>query len=88
LSSYRGCHTRGCLIYYTERPPITKKICLKSLRENAGCSYVNRFGPGMVIYWFGYTDEVNDNPDILLMDHFLDTSEDYCLTVLPVQARP
>jgi hypothetical protein len=88
LLSYLGCHTRGCLIYYTERPPITKKIYLKSLGENAGCSYVNRFGPGMVIYWFGYIDELNDNPDILLMDHFPDKSEVYCLTVLPVQSRP
>lgn len=51
-------------------------------------SYVNRFGPGMVIYWFGYIDELNDNPDILLMDHFPDKSEVYCLTVLPVQPRP
>ena len=31
-----------------------------------------RFGPGLVIYWFGFIDELDVNRDkgILLMDHF------------------
>ncbi|XP_013419300.1 uncharacterized protein C15orf41 homolog isoform X1 [Lingula anatina] len=35
-------------------------------------SYWNRFGPGLVIYWFGFIDELDTNRDkgILLMDHF------------------
>ena len=35
-------------------------------------SYWNRFGPGMVIYWFGFIDEldVHRNKGILLQDHF------------------
>ncbi|CAH1791558.1 unnamed protein product, partial [Owenia fusiformis] len=35
-------------------------------------SYWNRFGPGMVIYWFGFIDELdcNRNKGIILMDHF------------------
>ena len=32
--------------------------------------YVNRFGPGMVIYWFGYIDSLNTDPDILMVDQF------------------
>ena len=32
--------------------------------------YVNRFGPGMVIYWFGYIKSLNTDPDILMMDRF------------------
>ncbi|XP_064622730.1 CDAN1-interacting nuclease 1-like [Lineus longissimus] len=35
-------------------------------------SYWNRFGPGLVIYWFGFIDELDTNRDkgILLKDHF------------------
>lgn len=35
-------------------------------------SYWNRFGPGLVIYWFGFIDEldVNTEKGIMLMDHF------------------
>ena len=31
-----------------------------------------RFGPGLVIYWFGFIDELDSNREkgILLMDHF------------------
>ncbi|XP_078591288.1 CDAN1-interacting nuclease 1-like isoform X2 [Branchiostoma floridae x Branchiostoma japonicum] len=38
-------------------------------------SYWNRFGPGMVIYWFGFIDELDVNADkgIVLMDHFPDS---------------
>jgi len=50
-------------------------------------SYVNRYGPGMVIYWFGFIDELNDHPDVLLMDRFPDKSEVYCLPVAPVQFK-
>lgn len=37
-------------------------------------SYWNRFGPGLVIYWFGFIDELDLNRDkgIILMDHFPD----------------
>ena len=35
-------------------------------------SYWNRFGPGLVIYWFGFIDELDTHRDkgIMLMDHF------------------
>uniref|UniRef100_A0A061RSC3 CDAN1-interacting nuclease 1 n=1 Tax=Tetraselmis sp. GSL018 TaxID=582737 RepID=A0A061RSC3_9CHLO len=32
--------------------------------------YVNRYGPGLVIYWFGFVRELQDNPDVLLVDDF------------------
>ena len=35
-------------------------------------SYVNRFGSGLVIYWFGYISQLdnNRNAGLILMDHF------------------
>ncbi|RDD47367.1 Uncharacterized protein C15orf41-like protein [Trichoplax sp. H2] len=35
-------------------------------------SYLNRFGPGMVIYWFGFIKELNfdEQPGILIVDSF------------------
>lgn len=39
--------------------------------------YYNRFGPGLVIYWFGFLEEINSDRDkekgILVMDKFPDT---------------
>ena len=33
--------------------------------------YVNRYGPGMVIYWFGFVDELqNGNSNLVLVDGF------------------
>ena len=34
--------------------------------------YVNRVGPGMVVYWFGFVAELQDDSDILLADGFPD----------------
>ena len=42
--------------------------------------YVNRFGPGMVIYWFGFVETLNSDPDVLLVDAFPD---DIHLTAQP-----
>ena len=35
-------------------------------------TYYNRFGPGLVIYWFGFIEELDNNRDkgILVCDHF------------------
>lgn len=41
-------------------------------------SYWNRFGPGIVIYWFGFVDELAEemkNKEIILLDHFPDKVE-------------
>ena len=33
--------------------------------------YVNRYGPGMVIYWFGFVEELQDAAsDLVLADGF------------------
>ena len=32
--------------------------------------YVNRYGPGMVVYWFGFVESLNSDPDILLCNGF------------------
>ncbi|KAK7016719.1 CDAN1-interacting nuclease 1, partial [Halocaridina rubra] len=35
-------------------------------------SYWNRFGPGLVIYWFGFIEELDEHraKGIMIMDHF------------------
>ena len=42
----------------------------KNYLENQFWSYTNRFGPGLVIYWFGFVDELNINAErgIILTD--------------------
>lgn len=43
--------------------------------------YINRYGPGMVIYWFGFIDELaHETQDLLIMGSFPTTS---MLTMLP-----
>ena len=31
---------------------------------------MNRYGPGLVIYWFGFIEELNTHKDVLLIDDF------------------
>ncbi|EFJ44775.1 hypothetical protein VOLCADRAFT_46728, partial [Volvox carteri f. nagariensis] len=38
--------------------------------EEQYCTYVNRYGPGMVIYWFGFVEDLNTDPHVLLCDDF------------------
>lgn len=33
----------------------------------------------MVIYWFGFIDELNTHPEVLLIDHFPSKEEILCL---------
>ena len=47
--------------------------------------YVNRFGPGLVIYWFGFIDDLAElDVDIMLLDSFPDPGEIVQLPRLPV----
>lgn len=59
----------------------------KNQAEQQFQRYVNRFGSGMVIYWFGFVDELNNHPDVLLLDNFPSKDEIYCLPSLHVQPR-
>ncbi|KAH7387359.1 hypothetical protein KP509_16G019500 [Ceratopteris richardii] len=47
--------------------------------------YVNRFGPGMVIYWFGFVEELDIHPDVLLLDDFPSKQDIYCLPSLCIE---
>lgn len=60
----------------------------KNQAEQQFQRYVNRFGPGMVIYWFGFVDELNNHTDVLLLDSFPSKNEIYCLPSLSVHPRP
>lgn len=45
-------------------------------------SYVNRFGPGVVIYWHGYLRDVEaSGEDVLVLGAFPDSND---ITKLPV----
>ena len=52
--------------------------------------YVNRFGPGMVVYWLGVIDEIAEESDasgdVLLVDDFPTEGEITKLKLLPVDA--
>jgi hypothetical protein len=54
----------------------------KGLEQFQG--YVNRYGPGMVIYWFGYLADLNNHPDVYLIDDFPPEEEIICLPMPPV----
>lgn len=32
--------------------------------------YINRYGPGAVIYWFGFVEAAGAESDLLLLDRF------------------
>mmetsp|Transcript_15038 Transcript_15038/g.27077 ORF Transcript_15038/g.27077 Transcript_15038/m.27077 type:complete len:125 (-) Transcript_15038:193-567(-) len=36
--------------------------------------YVDRYGPGMVIYWFGYVSDLETNDDVYITDRFPHTA--------------
>jgi hypothetical protein len=38
--------------------------------EEQYSTYVNRYGPGMVVYWFGFVAQLNNDPRWLLLDDF------------------
>ena len=40
-------------------------MCVVSTRR-----YVNRFGPGMAIYWFGYVEDIPFEESVLITDSF------------------
>lgn len=48
--------------------------CQLACREHSQeqfSKYVNRYGPGMVIHWFGFIDDLQgSNPDLGLVDDF------------------
>ena len=47
--------------------------------------YINRYGPGVVIYWFGFIDELADeNQDLLLLDSFPAASMLTTLAAVPL----
>lgn len=47
--------------------------------------YVNRYGPGMVIYWFGFVDDLQKPGDLVLADGFPATED---ITKLPCLQIP
>ena len=46
--------------------------------------YVNRFGPGMVIYWFGFIEDLDTHPDVLLMEDMPKLEDIVQLEALPI----
>jgi hypothetical protein len=54
-------------------------------RESQYLRYVNRFGPGAVIYWFGFLESLADaDADILLLEAFPEAGDIMQLPKLPV----
>lgn len=38
-----------------------------------GSGYLNRYDSGLVIYWFGFDESIDNNPQLLVLSHFPDT---------------
>lgn len=38
--------------------------------------YVNRYGPGMVVYWFGFVDELQEGESSLILVDSFPSAED------------
>jgi hypothetical protein len=52
-------------------------------------AYVNRYGPGLVIYWLGFVDELAAaQPDVALADAFPDEADIQRLPALPLPLLP
>ncbi len=51
-------------------------------------AYVNRYGPGLVIYWLGFVDELNTHPQVMLMDSFPAAGDIRTLPALPLPPPP
>ena len=71
--------------------PAPLPICNQSIRSASARDqfqkYVNRFGPGMVVYWAGFVDELDTGAgDIVLADSFPPASEVMQLPRLPLPA--
>jgi hypothetical protein len=50
---------------------------------------VNRYGPGLVIYWLGFVDELaGSHADVALADAFPAEADIQRLPALPPPARP
>ncbi len=51
-------------------------------------AYVNRYGPGLVIYWLGFVEELaGAHPDVALADAFPDAADITRLPALPLPAQ-
>ena len=52
-------------------------------------AYVNRYGPGLVIYWLGFPEELaSSHPDVALADAFPDEADIQRLPALPLPLQP
>ena len=43
-------------------------------------AYINRYGPGMAIYWFGFIEELDTLQGLLLVDDFPALRDIMCLS--------
>ena len=50
---------------------------------------MNRYGPGLVIYWLGFPEELgSSHPDVALADAFPDEADIQRLPALPLPPPP
>ncbi|CAI8055552.1 CDAN1-interacting nuclease 1 [Geodia barretti] len=66
------------------------RTCHEQYMEDQFWSYQNRFGSGLVIYWFGYVSELNSFQDqgILLTERFPDPQQITKLALRPLISTP
>lgn len=50
-------------------------LCREYVKDQFS-KYVNRYGPGMVVYWFGFVDELQEGESSLILVDSFPSAED------------
>eukprot|EP00211_Chloroparvula_japonica_P015651 CAMPEP_0119150506 /NCGR_PEP_ID=MMETSP1310-20130426/44910_1 /TAXON_ID=464262 /ORGANISM="Genus nov. species nov., Strain RCC2339" /LENGTH=216 /DNA_ID=CAMNT_0007142707 /DNA_START=185 /DNA_END=835 /DNA_ORIENTATION=+ len=59
-----------CMVFWIESKASFGDLYMQSKNREQLMGYVNRFGPGLVVYWYGYVTPIHQEKDIVILDHF------------------
>ena len=66
-------------------PLLSVGLDCREYNQEQFSKYVNRYGPGMVIYWFGFIDDLQGaDADLVLVEDFPSAEDTIQLPQLPI----